>query len=155
VSNEIKRQVYLEKSKRGYFGYLDFEMRLRRMCNHGTFEQQGPEAEVLQNFNGSNAMGSTICDSWKKELSGTILVDSLCNGHYTICGHLLAPNAFLNAKKLLQQSKRPKIEFACFVNRSCLETILSLAQLRLCLVSSVANYKSAFYLSSLMGVLPR
>jgi SNF2 family DNA or RNA helicase len=72
MSNEIKRQVNLEKSKRGYFGILELEMRLRRMCNHGTFERPRPEDEVLQNYNTSD---STICDSRKVDLSDAIVVD--------------------------------------------------------------------------------
>jgi SNF2 family DNA or RNA helicase len=87
MSNEIKRQVNLEKSKSGYFGILELEMRLRRMCNHGTFER--PTDQVLQSYNTFDAIDSTMCDSCKTDLADEILVDSLCNGHYTTCGHLI------------------------------------------------------------------
>jgi SNF2 family DNA or RNA helicase len=108
MSNEIKRQVNLERSKRGYFGILELEMRLRRMCNHGTFERPRPEAETLQTFNGSDAMGSTICDSCKKDLSATILVDSLCNGHYTTCGHLICSKCLPRFEQALAAAKEAK-----------------------------------------------
>jgi SNF2 family DNA or RNA helicase len=108
MSNEIKRQVNLEKSKRGYFGILELEMRLRRMCNHGTFERPRSEAKVLQPFDGSDAMGSTICDSCKKDLSDTILVDSLCNGHYTTCGHLICSKCLPQFEQALATAKEAK-----------------------------------------------
>lgn len=108
MSNEIKRQVNLEKSKRGYFGILELEMRLRRMCNHGTFERPRPEAEVLQTFNGCDAIDSTICDSCKKDLSDTILVDSLCNGHYTTCGHLICSKCLPQFEQALATAKEAK-----------------------------------------------
>jgi SNF2 family DNA or RNA helicase len=102
MSNEIKRQVNLEKSKRGYFGILELEMRLRRMCNHGTFERPRPEDEVLQNYNTSD---STICDSCKVDLSDAVLVDSLCNGHYTTCGHLICSNCLPRFEEALATAK--------------------------------------------------
>jgi SNF2 family DNA or RNA helicase len=105
MSNEIKRQVNLEKSKRGYFGILELEMRLRRMCNHGTFERTRPEDEVLQNYNISD---STICDSCKTDLSDAILVDSLCNGHYTTCGHLICSNCLPQFEQALTTAKDAK-----------------------------------------------
>jgi SNF2 family DNA or RNA helicase len=102
MSNEIKRQVNLEKSKRGYFGILELEMRLRRMCNHGTFEKPRPEDEVFQNYNTSD---STICDSCKVDLSDAVLVDSLCNGHYTTCGHLICSNCLPRFEEALATAK--------------------------------------------------
>ncbi len=109
MSNEIKRQFNLERSKRGgYFGILELEMRLWRMCNHGTFERPRPEAEVLQTFDGSDVMGSTTCDSCKKDLSDTILVDSLRNGHYTTCGHLICSKCLPRLEQALATAKDAK-----------------------------------------------
>jgi SNF2 family DNA or RNA helicase len=108
MSNEIKRQVSLEKSKRGYFGILELEMRLRCMCNHGTFERPRPEDELSQNFNSSDAGGSTMCDSCKTDLSDAILVDSLCNGHYTTCGHLICSNCLPRFEQALATAKEVK-----------------------------------------------
>jgi SNF2 family DNA or RNA helicase len=105
MSNEIKWQVNLEKSKRGYFGILELEMRLRRMCNHGTFERPPPEDEVLQNYSISD---STICDSCKADLSDAILMDSLCNGHYTTCGHLICSNCLPRFEQALATAKDAK-----------------------------------------------
>jgi SNF2-related domain len=105
MSNEIKRQVNLEKSKRGYFGILELEMRLRRMCNHGTFERPRPEDELLRNYNISE---STICDSCKTDLSDVILVDSLCNGHYTTCGHLICSSCLPRFEQALAIAKDAK-----------------------------------------------
>ncbi|KAN0090617.1 SNF2 family N-terminal domain containing protein [Hyaloscypha variabilis] len=89
MSNEIERQVNLEKSKRGLFGILELETRLRRMCNHGTCEISLPKDEVSENYNTSEIIESTICDSCKADLADKIQVDSLCNVHYTTCGHLI------------------------------------------------------------------
>jgi SWI/SNF-related matrix-associated actin-dependent regulator of chromatin subfamily A3 len=108
MSNEIKRQVNLEKSKRGYFGILELEMRLRRMCNHGTFERSRPEDEVSQNYHSSDAVSSTICDSCKTDLSDKILLDSLCNGHYTTCGHLICSECLPQFEQALATAKDAK-----------------------------------------------
>ncbi|PMD57824.1 uncharacterized protein K444DRAFT_592612 [Hyaloscypha bicolor E] len=108
MSNEIKRQVNLEKSKRGYFGILELEMRLRRMCNHGTFERSRLEDKVSENYNSFDAVSSTMCDSCKTDLSDKILVDSLCNGHYTTCGHLICSECLPQFEQALATAKDAK-----------------------------------------------
>jgi hypothetical protein len=155
MSNEIKRQVSLEKSKRGYFGILELEMRLRRMCNHGTFERPRLEDDVTLNLKGSDAAGSTMCDSCKSDLSDTILVDSLCNGHYTTCGHLICSNCLPRFEQALATAKEAKDRVCPSAGRSCQEIILYSAELRLCLESSGTTCKRAIYLSNPMGFLPR
>jgi SWI/SNF-related matrix-associated actin-dependent regulator of chromatin subfamily A3 len=39
MSKAIKHQVNLESTKKRYFGIFQLEMRLRRLCNHGTFQR--------------------------------------------------------------------------------------------------------------------
>lgn len=108
MSNEIKRQVNFEKSKRGYFGILELEMRLRRMCNHGTFERPRPKDEDSQNYNTSDTIDSTMCDSCKADLADKILVDNLCNGHYTTCGHLICSDCLPRFEQALATAKYAK-----------------------------------------------
>jgi hypothetical protein len=68
-------------------------------------ERPRPEDEVLQNYNTSD---STICDSCKTDLSDAILVNSLCNGHYTTCGHLICSNCLPQFEEALATAKDAK-----------------------------------------------
>ncbi|KAE8448005.1 hypothetical protein EG329_009928 [Mollisiaceae sp. DMI_Dod_QoI] len=108
MSNEIKRQVNLEKSKRGYFGILELEMRLRRMCNHGTSERSRQEDEGPHDCNSTDTIDSTICDSCKTDLSDEVLVGSLCSGHYTACGHLVCSRCLPQFEQALATAKDVK-----------------------------------------------
>jgi hypothetical protein len=73
-------------------------MQLHRMCTHATFERSRSKDELLQNYNTSN---STTCNSCQTNLSNAILVDSLCSGHYTTCGHLICSNCLLRFEEAL------------------------------------------------------
>jgi hypothetical protein len=108
MSKEIKRQVNLEKSKRGFFGPLELEMHLRRMCNHGTFEKPRTEDEESQIYEKSDGTDSTICDFCKIDLSDAILVNNLCNGHYTTCGHLICSKCLPRFEQALATARNSK-----------------------------------------------
>ncbi|RDL38799.1 uncharacterized protein BP5553_03139 [Venustampulla echinocandica] len=105
MSNEIKRQVNLERSKRGYFGILELEMRLRRMCNHGTFEQPRSEYGDLAINKNPEEADCTNCDFCKIDLEDEMLVGNLCNGHYTACGHLICSKCLTHFEQALATAK--------------------------------------------------
>ena len=103
MSNEMKLQVNLERSKSSYFSILELEMRLRCLCNHGTFEL--PLSKMVQGQEPFKGAGSTICDSCQIDLSGNILVNNLCNGHYTTCGHLICSDCLMHFEHALAIAK--------------------------------------------------
>lgn len=105
MSNEIKCQVGLERSKCGYFGILELEMRLRRMCNHGTFEQPRSEYGDLAINKNLEEADCTNCDSCNINLADEMLVDNLCNGHYTACGHLICSKCLTHFEQVLATAK--------------------------------------------------
>jgi hypothetical protein len=106
MSDEIKHQVNLEKSKRGYFSILELEIRLRRICNHGTFEKPiAKDFEEAQVGDQSMEASSTLCSSCQIDLSDVILVDSLFNGHYTTCGHLICSRCLPRFEQVLATAK--------------------------------------------------
>jgi len=49
--------------------------------------------------------GSTTCDSCYTDLSSHILVDKLCNGHYTACGHLICSSCLVLFEEALATAK--------------------------------------------------
>ena len=92
MSKAIKHQANLESTKKKFFGIFQLEMRLRRLCNHGTFQR--PFSQSLEDntrdlgFNPQKPKDD-YCDYCKLHLSQNIIVDELFNGHFTVCGHLL------------------------------------------------------------------
>ncbi|RDW85273.1 hypothetical protein BP6252_02863 [Coleophoma cylindrospora] len=94
MSKAIKHQANLESSKRGFFGIFQMEMRLRRLCNHGTYQKPfTPGLEAGQNtgsgFNTPQPNGDTQCDLCGCHMSREVFGDDLLSSHFTVCGHLL------------------------------------------------------------------
>ncbi|KAF8863170.1 hypothetical protein BDZ45DRAFT_738502 [Acephala macrosclerotiorum] len=103
MSNEIKLQVNLERSKSGYFSILELEMRLRRLCNHDTFEL--PLSKIVQGQELLKVAGSKICGSCQTNLSGNILVNNLCNGYFATCGCLICSECLVRFEEALAIAK--------------------------------------------------
>jgi SWI/SNF-related matrix-associated actin-dependent regulator of chromatin subfamily A3 len=96
MSQAIKDQANFENSKKGYFGIFQLEMRLRRLCNHGTFQRSFPKVvdddlavDQQETATASKERDSSQCGYCHQNISRDILVDHLFNGHFTVCGHLI------------------------------------------------------------------
>ena len=95
MSKTIKYQEMIEKSKRQYFGIFQLQLRLRRICDLGTFKScdsptiEGddfdPEDTLATLRERTNAeciyCGLRVSKSQNVKLSGRL--------HFTTCGHLL------------------------------------------------------------------
>ncbi len=103
MSNEVMLQENLQRSSSSYFSILELEMRPRRLCNHGTFELPlSKMANVQEPFKEAS---STTCDSCQTNLSSNILVNNLCNGHHTSCGHLICSGCLIRFEEALAIAK--------------------------------------------------
>lgn len=112
MSRAIKQQANMENSKKGYLGIFQLEMRLRRLCNHGTYQKpfsESPdkdlEIETSEAALTAQKSNGYHCEDCKLDMSKDLLIDNLFNGHFTVCGHLLCSNCLLNFERKLSINK--------------------------------------------------
>lgn len=95
MSRAIKEQANFENPTKGFFGIFQMEMRLRRLCNHGTYQKPfSTNLDDLRRASRSDLMASQSnknaqCDSCGCSVTPEMLGDDLLSSHFTICGHFL------------------------------------------------------------------
>ena len=108
MSRTIKHQANLETTKKRFYGISQLEMRLRRLCNHGTFQR--PFSQIHEDnttdleFNTQKPKDDR-CDYCELQLSQNIIVDEHFNGHFTVCGHLLCSQCLPQFEHAVAKSK--------------------------------------------------
>ncbi|APA16180.1 hypothetical protein sscle_16g109500 [Sclerotinia sclerotiorum 1980 UF-70] len=90
----IKQQDSRSRNKNGYFGIFQLQLKLRRLCNHGTlFKKHSPISQNDTEFDPEQALGllqeknDSRCHYCDVEIVGLDPSVS-CRGRFTTCGHL-------------------------------------------------------------------
>ena len=108
MSQTIKNQEMVEKSKRQYFGIFQLQLRLRRICDLGTFESRDSPTTENDKFDPEETLatlremtnaeciycGLKVSKSQSDESSGRI--------YFTTCGHLLCSKCVLRFETALK-----------------------------------------------------
>jgi hypothetical protein len=111
MSKAIKQQANLENPKKGFFGIFQMEMRLRRLCNHGTYQK--PFLTSLDDLQGTPRSGLSTpqpkqdaqCDFCGCSISSEMLGDDPFSSHFTVCGHFLCSKCVPDFEHKLAISK--------------------------------------------------
>ena len=92
----IKEQVMSEKGSKAYLGIFQLQLRLRRICNHGTFTNTALDGIVEEAaFDAEEALWSlkdstdAACAYCNLRVSGMTGEKQGSKGYFTVCGHLL------------------------------------------------------------------
>lgn len=95
MSRTIKRQEMVEKSKRQYFGIFQLQLRLRRICDLGTFESRDFPTTASDDFDPEETL-ATLREMTNAEcIYCGLKVSKSQSGkpsdriYFTTCGHLL------------------------------------------------------------------
>ena len=118
MSKTIKYQEMVEKSKRQYFGIFQLQLRLRRICNLGTFKSCDSPTTEGDDFDPDDTLatlrertnaeciycGLKVSKSQNGKLSGRL--------HFTTCGHLLCSKCVPRFEAALK-AKAQGSSFSC------------------------------------------
>lgn len=129
----VKEQDNQPKNAKRYFSIFQLWLKLRRLCNHGTFQKPFSLApgETIQ-FDPEEALAllrqreDAKCRYCSVEVAGLHGIDEGGNGHFTVCGYLVCSECVPRYKKALRKNEAGT-GFQCSlclqnVSRSCLLT---------------------------------
>jgi SWI/SNF-related matrix-associated actin-dependent regulator of chromatin subfamily A3 len=134
----INQQVNQPKNTKRYFGIFQLWLRLRRLCNHGTFQKPFSIASEAVQFDPEEALAllrqredakCTYCSTEVHELQ-TMEEDG--DGHFTTCGYLICARCLPRYRKALRKDRGRK-SLNCplcrqHVTKSCLLTERMMAE---------------------------
>jgi len=90
--NLINKNGLKSKNQKGFLGVLQLQLQLRRLCNHGTFQEASLGADE---FDPNQAIAllkkqnAAKCESCSLKITGIQGIEETRNGNFTVCGHLL------------------------------------------------------------------
>ncbi|KAL9111361.1 MAG: hypothetical protein Q9227_004238 [Pyrenula ochraceoflavens] len=91
----IHQNVYRKSTACKNFGFFQMHLRLRRVCNHGTYEQSSEESEADGTFDQEQHLtliqqdGDAKCVFCSTRIPECDTMKSIAKTTFTVCGHLL------------------------------------------------------------------
>jgi SWI/SNF-related matrix-associated actin-dependent regulator of chromatin subfamily A3 len=164
IVEAIKQQVNQPKNTKTYFGIFQLWLRLRRICNHGSFQKPFSiaPAEIVQ-FDPEEALAllrqreDAKCTYCSAEVYQLHSMEEDGDGHFTICGYLICARCIPRYRKALRKDKDKK-SFSCslcrqHVTRSCLLTEKMMAEHSVGMKIPAEKYFQADGISSKVSTL--
>jgi SWI/SNF-related matrix-associated actin-dependent regulator of chromatin subfamily A3 len=106
----VKQHCSEARNVKGYFGFFQLHIQLRRLCNHGS--HQGPISQVSWfedpevAFELLQQRGCSKCAYCKVDITGLNLLQDTLSGKFTPCGHLLCFECFPRYRQELKKDDR-------------------------------------------------
>lgn len=159
----IKQQANQPKNEKRYFSIFQLWLRLRRLCNHGTFQKPFSAPAEAVEFDPEEALAllrqreDAKCIYCGAEVSGLYVMEEERGGHFTTCGYLICSYCVPRYKKALRKDKSVQ-GFWCSlcrqpVARSCLLTEKMMAKHSVDMNVPTENYFQTDGISSKVSAL--
>lgn len=123
---KMRQNTLHAKTRKGQIGVFQILLRLRRLCNHGTFQKLSLDAEefdpeqAITQLKKDKESKCELCSVKITELR-SIRTAGERNGVFTTCGHLLCMKCL---PKVQQELQRAEENDACFKCSLCSQMIL-------------------------------